>query len=154
MIARSQVVDLSQLFTFCLVALKCLLNRIQQILIPKRLSEELDGTRFQGSDGHRNVPMRGDEDYGDTHAQFCQLSLEIKSTHLRQPDIKNQAIWIGGAWFFEKLLAGCKGLGTEADRLDEILNRLTHSSVVINDEHGRNSSGFHACASAPPGRVK
>src|ERR1700722_9246141 len=98
--------------------------------------------------------MRGDKDYRNTHAQFCELLLKIKSTHLRQPDIKNQAARIGGAWSFEKLLAGCKSLGTKADRLDEILNRLTHSPVVIDDVHSGNNRGLHARASDPPGRVK
>ena len=67
---------------------------------------------------------------------------------------KNQAARIGGTRSFEKLVAGCKGLGTKANRLDEILNRLAHSPVVIDDVHRRNTCGLHERASAPLGRVK
>src|SRR5579871_3963718 len=98
--------------------------------------------------------MRGDKDYRNTHAQFCQLLLKLKSTHLRQPDIENQAARTGSMWSFEKLLAGCKSLSAKADRLNQILNRLAHSAVVIDNVHRRNSRGHHACASAPRGRVK
>src|SRR5258707_9223955 len=98
--------------------------------------------------------MCGDKNDRNTHAQFRQFLLKIKSTHLWQPDVKNQAARICGSWSFEKLLAGCKNLGTKADRLDEILNRLTHSPVVIDDVHSGNNCGLHARASAPPGRVK
>src|SRR5580704_15651854 len=106
MVAFAQLIDLRYLFKCGLVTLKCLLNRVQKILIPKRLGQKLDGARLQGSNRHWNVSVGRDKDDGDTFAQFCQLSLEIESTHLRQPDIKNQATRAGGAWRFEELLAG------------------------------------------------
>src|SRR5580704_6137266 len=103
------------MFTCCPVKLKCLLNRVQKILIAKWFGQKLDGTRFQSFDRHGNVAMRRDKDDRDTHAQFCQLFLEIQPTHLRQSDIKNQATRVGGTWLFEKLLACCKRFGTKTN---------------------------------------
>src|SRR5580700_3080817 len=115
MVALAQLIDLRYLFKCGLVTLKCLLNRVQKILIPKRLGQKLNGTRLKSFDRHWNVSVRRYKDDGDTLTQFCQLSLEIEPTHLRQPYIKNQATRVGGAWLFEKLLAGCKNLGTKAN---------------------------------------
>jgi hypothetical protein len=43
----------------------------------------------------------------------------------------------------QKLLAGCKRLGAETNRLDEILDGLSHAAIVVDDEHGGNGRGFH-----------
>src|SRR5580704_17064659 len=115
MVALVQLIDLRQLFTCSPVTLKCLLNRVQKILIPKRLCQKLDGPRLQGPNRHWHVSMRRDKNDGGRLAQFCQLSLEIEPTHLGQPHIKHQAARVGGAWLFEKLLARCKDLGTKAN---------------------------------------
>jgi len=37
-------------------------NRVDKVLVPKRLSQKFDRTGLDGSNGHRNVTMCGDED--------------------------------------------------------------------------------------------
>jgi hypothetical protein len=63
-------VHLSLLFALRTITLESLLNRIQQILIPKRLRQKFDGTRFQRSNGHRNISVRGNKDDGYMHTNL------------------------------------------------------------------------------------
>jgi hypothetical protein len=38
----------------------------------------------------------------------------------------------------EKLLASCEGLSAQANRFHQILDRLTHAAVIIDDEYSTN----------------
>src|SRR5229473_45535 len=114
-IALVQIVDLGLLFSCRSVTLKCLLNGVQKILVPKRLRQKLHGARLQRSDRHRNVSMRSDKDDGDLHADLGQLALEIEPTHLRQSYIQNQATRVRAALLSQKLLTSFKRRGTKTN---------------------------------------
>src|SRR5580700_867954 len=98
--------------------------------------------------------MRGDENDGDSHAALRQAVLKIEPAHLRQPDVENQAAWAGDLFGAEKLLTSCKGFSAKADRLYEIVDCLTHTAVIIDDEDRGSGREFHASAPALTGRVK
>src|ERR1700744_2140435 len=100
-------VDLRRLFSRRTVALESLLNRVKQILVPKRLRQKFHGTRFQRPDGHRNVSVRRYKDDRYLQTNLGQPALEIKSAHLRQPYIQNQATWVTGRLSAQKLLTSC-----------------------------------------------
>jgi hypothetical protein len=65
-----QFVDLSLLFSRRTVTLEGLLNRVQQILITKRLRQKFHGARFQRPDGHRNISVCGNKDDGYMHTNL------------------------------------------------------------------------------------
>src|SRR5579863_1473263 len=154
-VALVQIIGLGLLLSCLAVSLQSLLNRVQQILIPKGLRQKLDRARFKSFHRHWNVAVRGDKDDRDFNADFRQLSLKIESTHLGQSYIQNQTTRVvGGALPSQKLVTSSERLGAETNGLNEILHRLTHADIVIDDKHGRNDRGFHAGASVPPGRVK
>ena len=48
-----------------LVTFYCLMNSIQQFLIAKGFSQELDCSRFHGAHRHRNIAVSSDKDYGN-----------------------------------------------------------------------------------------
>jgi hypothetical protein len=110
-----QFVDLRPLFSRRTVTLESLLNRVQQILVPKWLRQEFYGTRFQRPYGHRNVSVRRNKDNGYLHTNLGQPALEIEPTHLRKSYIQNQATRVRGGLPAQKLLTGCKRLGAETD---------------------------------------
>src|SRR6266481_2353597 len=67
------------------------LDRVQQVLIAEGLGQELDRSSLYRLDGHRDVAVSGDED--DRNVNVCrqELSLKIKTTSTRQPDIEHKA---------------------------------------------------------------
>jgi hypothetical protein len=78
-----QFVNFILLLSRCTIALKSLLNRVQQILIPKWLCEKFHGAGFQSPDRHRYIAMCGNKDDRNLHAGVSQRTLEIESAHLR-----------------------------------------------------------------------
>src|SRR6202035_2716355 len=59
-----------------LVALQCLLNRVQKLLMTEWFRQELKSTRLHGLYGHGNIPVRSDEDEGDFDPRSNQLLLD------------------------------------------------------------------------------
>jgi hypothetical protein len=52
-------------------------NCVKQVLVAKRLREELDGAPFHGLDTHRNVAVPCDEDDRELGVRRNQIALEI-----------------------------------------------------------------------------
>ncbi len=94
LITLVQGVDLGLLLSRRAVPLKGLLNRVQQILIPKRFRQKFHGSRFQRFNGHRDIPVRRNKDDGDLQTDLGQSVLEIETAHLRQSYIEDQATGI------------------------------------------------------------
>src|ERR1700677_2852785 len=65
LVTLSQVGKLALLLARHPVAVQSLVNRIQEILIAKRLREEFHRPGFHSLDGHRNISMTGNEDDGN-----------------------------------------------------------------------------------------
>ena len=61
----AQLGRLGPLLTRCPVHFEGLLDSIEQFLIPKGFGEKLHRSVLHGPDGHRDVPMAGDEDDRD-----------------------------------------------------------------------------------------
>jgi hypothetical protein len=55
------------------------LNRIEQILISKWLRQKFNRPSLHGLDGHRNIAMRRDEDYGQRDLRHDELTLKIEA---------------------------------------------------------------------------
>src|SRR5579862_5134685 len=94
LITLVQRVDLGLVLSRSVVPMKRLLDRVEQILIPKRFRQELHGPRLQRPDRHRNVSMSRNEDDRDLQTDLGQSVLEIKTAHLRQSYIEDQATGI------------------------------------------------------------
>src|SRR5260370_39244488 len=65
-------------------------NCIEQILIVKRLGEELDGARLHRPHAHRDVPVAGDENHRQRHALFLALLLKRQYAHPWQSYVEHE----------------------------------------------------------------
>src|ERR1041385_1494170 len=78
---RQRLITTAQVRAVCLlrtrepIAIERLLNRIEQILIAKRLRQKLYRTGFHRAYGHRNIAMPGDEDDGKVNVCLAELAL-------------------------------------------------------------------------------
>src|SRR5271167_1381045 len=160
-LASSQrVVAFSQLHKFTLllasrpVALQGLVDRIQQVLVPEGLGEELDRARLHGPHRHRNIPVTGDENDGNPDARVSQFALKVQATDARKSHVQDQATWPVRMLAAQELLRRRKGLGTQANRLQHALNGRANQLIVIDNEHGGSICEHHSCASVLVGRVK
>jgi len=91
LIARHQLSCVAVFLPPSAIALKGLLNSIQQLLIVERLREELHRAGFHSLNCHGNVAMRGDKDNGSLHARIRQLPLEIEAVQPRKLHIEDKA---------------------------------------------------------------
>src|SRR5262249_15513948 len=73
------------------ISFKSHLDRVQQILIPEWLGEELHGSGFHRSDRHWNISMGRDEDDGNVDSGAAQFPLKNQPADSRQSAIENQA---------------------------------------------------------------
>src|SRR6476620_1620605 len=79
------------LFPARAVAIKPYANRVKQVLVAKRLGQELDRSAFHRSYGHRNIAMASNEydrNIGGGVGEFC---LEIQTADTWQADVEDQA---------------------------------------------------------------
>ena len=65
-------------------------NRIQHILIAKRLGQKIDCSSLHGFDRHGDVAMAGHEYDGDVNGGFGQLGLEVEAAQPGQSDVEHQ----------------------------------------------------------------
>src|SRR5216684_9029943 len=114
-----RIVPLSQLGKLTLllarhpVAIQSLVDRIQQVLIPEGLGQELYRTGFHGLNRHRNISMASDENNGNADARISQLALKVQTVDSRKSHIQNQAIWAVLAFAAKELLRRPEALGTQ-----------------------------------------
>src|SRR5258708_6964686 len=80
------------------VAIQSLSDRIQQVLVVKRLGEKLHSTRFHGPHRHRNIPMTGDENDGNVDSCISQLALQVEAVRSGKAHVQNKAAW--SVWWF------------------------------------------------------
>ena len=66
-------------------------DRVQHVLIAKRLGEKIDGAGFHGLHRHGNVAVPGHEYNRNVDVRLAELGLEIEPAEPRQPDIQDEA---------------------------------------------------------------
>src|ERR1035437_8500167 len=82
-VVLSQLAKFALLLTRHPIAIQSLMNRIQQILVPERLGQELHRPGFHGLHRHRNISMTGDEYDRNPDARVGQFALKIQTTDSR-----------------------------------------------------------------------
>src|SRR4029077_2887578 len=131
------------------VSIQRLLNRIEQLLVAERLGQKLQGTGFQGADGHRDVAVTANEDNWNCPAGVSQSSLEVKSAQTRHPHIEHKAAGDIRMLAPQEILSRSEKLNSKSDRSNKVLERIPHRSIIIDDEHRR--VGIHHAL--PPSRI-
>src|SRR6266481_3703602 len=119
------------------------LNRIEQILVPEWFGEKLNRARLHGLDRHRNVRMCCEKDDRNTYFPSFQFVLKIQAANAGKSHVKNQATGTITARTRQELLCSSERLRMQADRLQQLLERLTHISIIIDNEYGWHIPSAH-----------
>src|ERR1700730_3749851 len=109
-VAFSHLSELTLVLTCETVAIQCLMDGIQQVLVAEGFGQELHGTGFHGSHCHGNIRVPGDEDDGNLNADISQLALELQTVDPRESDVENEATWPIRPLAAQELLRGSESL--------------------------------------------
>src|SRR5882672_5123931 len=109
-------------------------NCIEQILIMKRLAEELDGARLHRPHAHRDVPVAGDENHGQRQALFRELLVKRQSAHPWQSYVEHETARCVRRLALQKLLRRGEHAHLKAHTVHEILERQAHRWIIVDDE--------------------
>src|SRR6266404_5584624 len=86
------------------VAFRRLLNRVEQVLVSKRLGEKFYCSGFHGPHRHRDITMSRNENDGNMNTSLSQFSLEIQAAEPRKAHVEPQATGYIRQFCLEKFL--------------------------------------------------
>ena len=119
------------------IASEARLHRIEEILIPERFCEELYCPALHRLYGHRDVPVRRDED--DRHFPVCRgkVSLQLKAASPWHSNVEHEATRTIPRIGIQKVGNGRKLLCVQADRPQQTPNRVAKLGIIIDDQDVR-----------------
>src|SRR5437763_15596866 len=136
------------------VALERSSDRVQHVLIAKRLGEKIDSAGFHGLHRHRDVAVPGHEYDRSMDVRLGELGLEVESGEPRQSDIEQEAGCHIGKLAAQQGRGRTERLDLEAGRSKQAAQRLAHGFIVVNDEyHGFFGNSGWASGTLFPGIV-
>src|SRR4051812_7504715 len=122
--------------------------------MPEWLCQKLDCSRLDGFDRHGNVAMSGYKDDRNRPARRTQLTLKVQAANARKAYVQDQTTGAVRMLAAEELFRRRVGLGLQPHGLQQIRDGLTHTFIIINDEHHRGVRGGHESAADLAGRGK
>src|ERR1043165_8006599 len=96
------------------IALERALYTIYEILVSKRLLQEIESALLHGLDRHGNVAVPGDEDDWQRGTPQIQLLLQLDAAHAGHAHIEHQATGLIVLVLLEKLAGRGERTGVEA----------------------------------------
>src|SRR5271165_7038458 len=119
------------------VARQANLDCIEEILISEGLGQELDRAALHCLNRHGNVAMARNEDDRKIDAARNQLALQIKPALSGKSNVKHEAGRTAWPAQLMEFIHRSQHSHLKADRSDEAADGLSHSRIVIDDNHGR-----------------
>src|SRR5262249_4122444 len=116
------------------ITFKAELDRVEQVLIPDWLGQELDRSSLHGLDRHRDVGVRGDEDDRQIDVRRAELALEVETASSGQPYIEHQASRSFRAPGLQEFRYRCECSSLQTDRSQQGPKRLSDIWIVIDDD--------------------
>ena len=117
------------------IALQRLPDGVQQILVTEGFGQKVDCALFHGLDGHRDIAMRRNEDYGDLPLRADQLALQVKPTQAGHAYVQDQARRTVAIAATQKFLGRREALDRQAYGCNQAGERLADGNVVVNNEY-------------------
>src|SRR5260221_1706872 len=108
-------------------------DRVQHVLIAKRLGEKIDGAGFHGLHRHRDVAVPGHEYDGNVDVRLAELGLKIEPADPRQPDIEDEAACHIGKLAAQQVRGRTERLDLEAHSSKE--DSQIHLHVLHHDNY-------------------
>jgi hypothetical protein len=124
--------------------------RIEQFFLVERFVQKSHRAGFDGLRARIVICVRCNEDDWDLPVGRNDLTLQIESAHAGHSDIENQACRIARLTRTQKRFRRRETLSPKSDRLDQIVERIPKSIVIVNDRnewntgHGASISSFWA----------
>src|SRR5262245_6912372 len=115
------------------IAFEAEVDRVQQVLVPDRLGQELDRPSLHGLNRHGNVAIRGNENDRHINVRRRELSLEIETALPGQSDVENEASRPLRASGFQELRYRRQRSDLETDRLQQAAQRISDIRIVVDD---------------------
>src|ERR1700683_4092361 len=115
------------------IALDGLLDRIQQILVPKWFGEKLDRPGLHRPYRHGDVAMTGDEDDRDGNIGLYQLALQVQAAQPRKSYVKHKASRRVGSFAAQKLVCRRECLNRKSDGSDKAVERLPDGGIIVHN---------------------
>jgi hypothetical protein len=116
------------------IQLHRLANRLEQILLAKRLGQELDRARLHGPDRHGNVAVPGEEDDRQGRVGAGQLALQIEPAEPGEPHVEHDAARRVGSRAAQEGLGARENLDAQPHRGEQASQGLADGLVVIDHE--------------------
>ena len=125
------------MFTTLSVALDSGRDRIEKILVAKRLGEKIDSAGFHGPHRHGDIAMSRNKHDWNSNIRLRQLGLEVETAQPRQSDVEHQTT--GNIWTpaLEELRSRFECLDPQPYGMEEPGERLAHRRVVVHYEDDR-----------------
>jgi hypothetical protein len=131
--SRAQVGGSGRGFPMFMVAFERDMYRVEKFLLANRLGQEFDCPCTHGPDSHRDIAVPRYEHNRYSDIQSLELSLEIEPTQPRQSNIKHQASLRIRGCILEEFGDRRKGNNIEPQRLQEVLESLSHVEIIVQD---------------------
>src|SRR5258708_37570212 len=112
-------------------------DRMQHVLIAKRLGQKIDRAGFHGLDGHGYIAVAGHEYDRNMDIRLGELGLEIEPAYSRQSDVEHEAARHVGKVASQEIRRRAERLDLEPDRAKQASERLAHRFIVVDDEYDR-----------------
>jgi len=125
------------MFTTLSVTLDSARDRIEKILVAKRLGEKIDSAGFHGPHRHGDIAMSRYKHDWNSNISLDQLSLEVETAQSRQSHVEHEAAWNIRARPAQELLRRRKDFHPQLNRVKKPRKRLTHRCVIVYDKHDR-----------------
>src|SRR5215475_7543478 len=119
------------------VSVNRLMNGVEELLVTKRLREKVHGPSLQGLHRHWHVPMGADEYDLGRRIHVDELALKIKAAQSRQSHVEDKAARCVGAFGAQEFLGRLERVRSEAHRVEESREGVTHRWVIVDDKHDR-----------------
>jgi hypothetical protein len=110
---------------------------VQDVLLAEWFRQEIHRARLHCSRRHGNIGVSGHEDDGDADVRAGELGLKIEAADARQPDVEHQTACGIGQLARQEFSRRAEYLGLQADVSEEIVKRLSHRDIVVDDEDNR-----------------
>src|SRR6185369_16566979 len=159
-VASAERRELLPLLTGGAIAFDGLANRIEQILLAKRLREELDRPGLHGPDRHGDVAVAGEEDDRQGRVGAGELSLQVEAAQPREAHVEDKTSRRIDSGPLQECLSAREDLDRQAHGGEEPPERVADGGVVIDDEdngsrraHATPGSATWKVASRPRSRL-
>ena len=108
---------------------------VEQLLVAKRLLDEVDGAFLHRLDSHRYVAMTGDEDDWQGIAAPNQFFLQFEPTEAGHTNVEYEAagFFVGG--LFEEFVGGTEDFVAQVHGVHQCLHGEANGRVIVNDKN-------------------